>query len=181
MNKKMIKWAVWIAVWSGVYCFLYALSPLYEYGIMWNTFVALPIFFTAGAKKSEYFNYVTSMLCGIVWGVVNIAFVGVLTGFGIPDSLNMFLSTGIITAVCCILHFTVTSRTWLNKIPMMFGAIACTFNVGISKDLWVVAITMFGGITLGLICQEGFYLLDEDGKWDFSGENVKKIFRKRTV
>lgn len=180
-NRKLINWAIWIALWSGVYCAIYTMTPLYKYGIMWNTFVALPIFFTAGAKKSEYFNYVASMVCGIAWGVINICFVGVLTKVGLPDNLNMFLSTGIITAVCCILHFTVTSNTLFNKIPMMFGAIGCTFNMGISKDLWVVALTMFGGISLGLICQEGSYLLDENGNWNLSGGNVRKLLTRGSV
>lgn len=167
-SKRLVNWAIWIGVWSGIYCFLYALTPLYKYGIMWNTFVALPIFFTSGAHRSEYKNYVASMLCGIVWGVVYLYFIGVMAGMGIPDCVNMFLDVGIITILCCAVHFTVTANTWFNKVPMMFGAIACTFNMGISVDLWVVAVTMFGGLTLGLICQEGFNLLDEEGNWIFS-------------
>lgn len=46
MTKRYaLSWAIWIAVVNGLYCGLYAASPLDNFGLIWVTYVAYPIYF----------------------------------------------------------------------------------------------------------------------------------------
>ena len=62
MNKRgLINWAIWIGVVSGIYCAIYAVTIgaytdniLPGWHIIYVTFTALPIYFTAGAKREEF-------------------------------------------------------------------------------------------------------------------------------
>ena len=78
MNKKgLVNWSIWIGVVSGIYCAIYLLTVgaytgakvLPGWQIVYATFTALPIYFTAGAKRSEFFNYICSYLCGVLWAM----------------------------------------------------------------------------------------------------------------
>ncbi len=174
MTKRgLFNWAIWIGLMGGLYSAIYIITPLNKSGFMWMSFVALPIYFNAGAKKLEYFDYVASMVAGVGWGLVCLYFIGILANKGIPTSLNMGVVVGIATIVCCVIHFCVTNNFLFNRVPMMFGAMACTFSQN-GKNLIAIILTMFCGITLALIMQEGSKLLNEDGTWKFLAKNSKK-------
>lgn len=160
MSKKALaKWSVWMGVFTFIYCFIYVLiSPLYKQGLMWMTFVALPIYLNGGAEKKEYPNYVTSMLCGILWGLLMVWLLGLLSSMYEP--LAMGLVCGGVTIICCLVHFILTPNLWCNKIPMMFGAISMTFSQG-GKNIPFIIITLLGGLTLGMICGLGPGLIEK--------------------
>ncbi len=166
MNKRyLFNWAVWIGVASGIYCFLYTLTPLNDYGVMCATFTALPIFFTAGASRKEYFNYACSNIMGVIWGVIYLVVITAILPY-VGAALANGLGVGILTIICCSIHFIPTGATWINKPAAMFGAISCTFWVGGDKTKLIpLIITLILGVTLGLICQEGTNFLTEDGHW----------------
>lgn len=166
MNKRyLFHWAVWIGIVSGIYCFLYSISPLNKYGVMCATFTALPIFFTAGAQRKEYLNYACSNVMGVVWGLIYLAVItasSVYTGPALANGLGV----GVLTIICCAIHFIPTGSLWINKPAAMFGGISCTFWIGGDKTKIIpLIITMILGVTLALICQEGTNFLTEEGQW----------------
>jgi hypothetical protein len=168
-NKVLIKWSVWMGAFTFVYCFIYVLLPIYKEGIMWMTFVALPIYLNGGAKLKEFPNYFFCMIMGIVWGKICVWSIAGLTAI-MPaglffDALNMGIACGGVTVICCIIHFTVTGKTWLNIIPMMFGAISMTFSQGGDlKKIPFVFLTLGGGLVLGMICGLGPGILNKENK-----------------
>ena len=64
--KAKAYWSIWIGLWTGIYVLLYLLSPLAKHGIIWCTFIALPIFFNGGALRKDY---IPQMICSCV-GVI---------------------------------------------------------------------------------------------------------------
>lgn len=173
MTKRFLwNWSVWIGLVSGIYVFLYVLSPLYGCGVMYATFTALPIFFTAGASRKEYAHYAASNIMGVGWGVVYMGCISVLAGWGFSDAAAMGLTVFACTVGCCAVHFIPCSRTWLNKPAAMFGAISAVFSTG-GTQLGALVITLVLGVTLALICNEGAKLLTSDGRWKFLTNTVE--------
>lgn len=174
MTKRFLwNWSVWIGLVSGIYVFLYVLSPLFEYGVMYATFTALPIFFTAGASRSEYFHYAASNVIGVGWGLIYIGCITILTGWGLSTAPAQGLAVAVCTVACCAIHFIPLGNTWLNKPAAMFGAISATFSTGGAK--WgALIITLMLGVTLALVCNEGSKLLTEDGRWIFLAKRTPK-------
>lgn len=171
MSKKFLFWwAVWIGVLSGIYVAIYSQIPFPNKNLIWMTFVALPIYFNGGAKREEFVNYVASMIMGIVWALIFLWGIDLLTKSGCSVPVTLGLDVGIFTIACCAIHFIITGNIWINKVPMMFGAIAMTFSQN-GQDLLTIGCTMFGGILLALCCQEGTHLLE---KWGISPNPEQK-------
>lgn len=165
MNKRfLINWAIWIGVFSGIYCLIYVNLPLPTQSLMWMTFVGLPIYFNGGAKREEYFSYVFSMLAGIAWGLIYLYFIGIFATAGVSVPITLLVVVALVTIACVVVHLVFLGNTWLNKVPIIYGAISMTFSQN-GQNLTTVIITLLGGLTLGLICQEGTKLLDEQGRW----------------
>ncbi len=167
MTKRFLwNWCVWIGLATGVYTALYILSPLSKYGVVYATFVALPIFFISGAERKEWKNFAASNICGVAWGWVYIFLIGWCISKGMESTLANALVCGVVTVVCCAFHFIVTPNTVFCRLPAMFGGIAVAFSTGATKIVPLM-ITLVLGTTLALICQEGTHLLTEDGHWKF--------------
>lgn len=154
MNKYLWSYSIWIAVTSGIYALIYLLTPLGTYGLMWMTFVSLPIFFTAGAKTEEIPNYLCSMLAGIIWGIINLWFINLLINTGISAPAANALDLLLITIPCVGLHMTILGKTWLNKVPMVFGGLSMTFSQG-GQNVIVIGITLACGILLAVVFSLG--------------------------
>lgn len=171
MNKRyLFNWAVWIGIVSGIYCFLYTISPLNQYGVMCCSFTALPIYFTAGAQRKEYLNYAVSNVIGVVWALIYLAAIVALADIAGAAVANGVV-VGLFTIILCAIHFIPTGATWMNKPAAMFGAISSIFWIGGDKTKVIpVAITLVLGVTLGLVCQEGTNFLTEDGHWTLPGK-----------
>ncbi|WFU12890.1 DUF1097 domain-containing protein (plasmid) [Rhizobium sp. CB3090] len=157
---------LWIGATVGLYSFLYALTPLGAAGVLPCTFVALPIFLNGGAKKEEFLGYCSSALLGVGWAAVFIHGIG----FGISEGLPPAVSTGlvlfVVTAIICALHLIFTPKGLFSSIPMIFGAVASTFLIGLDK-WYLIMPTLLGGILMGYINSLGFKLVDADGRWLF--------------
>ena len=173
MNKRFLfNWSVWIGLVTGIYTALYLLSPLAQYGVVYATFIALPIYFIAGAKKEEYFNFTVSNATGVAWGW---AYITAITGFtevGMNNIMANALACGLITIICCSFHFIITPNTLFNKLPAMFGGIAAAFSTG-ATQIVPLMITLVLGSTLALICNMGTKLLADDGSWKFLNKPEK--------
>lgn len=195
MSKRgLVNWAIWISVISGIYCGIYALTigALTEgvtggWHFMCATFTALPIFFTAGAKRSDWFKYCCSNITGVLWGMLYLFCMDRACAIGWPWWLNAMVVIAVLCTIECALHFNLPAAMQINVIPAHFGAISNTFW---SSNLTLAAtgaagrsaiggfynfsaipftmITLVGGVTLGLLCNEGLNFIDsETGKWRF--------------
>lgn len=177
MTKRYaINWSIWIGIVVGVYAVLYTFSPLYAYGCMPCTFVALPLYFLAGAKKEDFADFCTSACMGVVWGLIFLWGIGkLMTSFGwiepFANAANIFFWT----AVLCAFHFIVNAKTPVfSKVPMMFGGISSTFMLG-AENWWVIMLTLCFGVLLAFLCQCGTLLLDETGHWKFLKEKKTEV------
>ena len=168
--RYLVNWAVWIGVLSGIYVYIYLQTPLAEYGIIWMTFVALPIYFNGGAKPEEYISYVLSVLLGVAWGLFYLFCIDKLIAAGLAADLATGLAVGAVCSVQCALHFVPPlSKTPLRVVPIMFGAVSMCFSQGGDKVI-PVSITLVGGLTLALFCGLGTRLLSPEGRWTLSGK-----------
>ncbi|MDR2503456.1 MAG: DUF1097 domain-containing protein [Deltaproteobacteria bacterium] len=167
--RYLVNWAIWIGVLSGFYVYLYLQTPLAPYGIIWMTFVALPIYFTGGAKPEEYLSYVLSMLVGVIWGLFYLFCIDRLIAWGMAGDLATALVVAVVCSVQCAVHFIPPlSKTPLRVVPIMFGAISMCFSQGGEKAV-PVALTLLGGLTLALCCGLGVRFLTPEGRWSVSG------------
>lgn len=152
MSKKAtVYWCIWIGVLTAIYVFLYLSSPLAQYGIIWVTFIALPIFFNGGAKREDYVPQMVSSCVGVCWGLIMLWFAGVIGAVG--GNLAMALSCGLFT-ICSCTFMMLENKHLINKVPAAFGGISSCFSQG-GKNWWVIMITLCLGVTLGLLCNEG--------------------------
>lgn len=151
--KAQVYFSAWIGVWTGIYVILYLLSPLAQYGIIWCTFIALPIYFNGGAQRKDYFPQMICSCVGVLWGVAMLKFAGMIAGVG--DAASTAISCGLLTITCCCMMILKDS-TMLNKVPAMFGGISACFSQGGASDKIIpLMITLCLGVSLGLLCNEG--------------------------
>lgn len=162
-RRYLVNWSIWIGLWSGIYVFFYMLSPLGQYGMLPATFIGLPIYFLAGAKKEEFLDFVSSAVAGVVWALFYLFCIGALLDAGIPGYAAQGLVVGIVTALLCAIHFNMPVP-FCTRIPMMFGAIAFTFITNASHPIATMA-TFTLGIGLAFWCNYGTRFLDAEGNW----------------
>ncbi|MCD8370837.1 MAG: DUF1097 domain-containing protein [Clostridiales bacterium] len=162
--KAKVYWSIWIGIWTGIYVLLYLLSPLAKHGIIWVTFIALPIYFNGGALRKDYIPQMICSCVGVIWGVIMFAGADFMTGaFGLASSGSTALSCGVFTITCCMMMI-LKDNSMLNKVPAMFGGISACFSQGAATDKLIpLMITLCLGVTLGLICNEGGSLCEKWG------------------
>lgn len=151
LKSYLFKLSVVAGVLCGLYVFLYNYFPIKN--LLWLTFVALPIYFGAGAKKEELPNYVTSLAIGIIWGFIYLKLIGVVIGAGLNANLALLLVVGVVTLVMCAVHLCLTGNTWANKLPIMFGAVASMFSQN-GESAGSIFLTLLGGLILALLIME---------------------------
>jgi hypothetical protein len=201
MNKRgLVNWAIWIGGISGIYCALYALTigrwtggVMSGWHIMCATFTALPIFFTAGAKREDWLKYCCSNVMGVLWGMLYLFCMDRLNAAGWPWWANAMVVIAVLCIIECAIHFNLPAGLQINVVPAHFGAISSTFwtcnlTVAVTGTAGSSAIggfynfsaipflmlTLVGGVTLGLICNEGLNFINgETGRWQLPGK--KKI------
>ncbi|MDR3175224.1 MAG: DUF1097 domain-containing protein [Desulfovibrio sp.] len=167
--KYLVNWAIWIGGLSGVYVFIYLQTPLAQYGVIWMTFVALPIYFNGGAKPEEFVSYVLSMVVGVAWGLFYLWCIEKLAGAGMRGDIATALVVGVVCSAQCAVHFIPPlAKTYLRVVPIMFGAISMCFSQGGGKVI-PVTLTLLGGLTLALVCGLGTRFLTPEGGWTLPG------------
>lgn len=179
MNKRgLINWAIWIGVVSGIYCAIYAVTIgaytdniLPGWHIIYVTFTALPIYFTAGAKREEFWQYIGSYLVGVLWAMLYLVCMDRLNAAGWPWWANVGLVVAVICVVECAIHFCLPAKLPFNKVPAHFGAISNAF--------WCSNFTI---AVLGLLCNEGLNFIDPDtGKWRWPVKKTKMLETQTNV
>ena len=167
--KGKINWSIWIGVWTGIYVLLYLLSPLGQYGIIWCTFIALPIYFNGGAARKDYIPQMICSCVGVLWGLAMLAVASALSMTG--AAVSNAISCGLLTITCCFMMIF-KDNTMLNKVPAMFGGISACFSQG-GQNVIPLMITLCLGVSLGLLCNEGLNFLTEDGSWTLPRKKQK--------
>lgn len=156
--------SMWIGITVGLYVLLYLMSPLGLLGALPCTFVALPIYLSAGASAKKLADACLSAVAGVVWGMAFIYLDALFAHEGLHPLVASALSVGLVTIALCATHLLFTPWGLFSNIPMMFGAVACTFFVGPDKWFYIM-ITLCLGVLLGFINHSGRKFLDERGRW----------------
>ncbi len=177
--KGKINWSIWIGVWTGIYVLLYLLSPLGQYGFIWCTFIALPIYFNGGAARKDYVPQMLSSIVGVLWGVAMLAFAGRLSIWGLGTAGSNAVSCGILTITCCFMMI-IRDKLLINKVPAMFGGIAACFSQG-GEHLIPLCVTLCLGVSLGLLCNEGTHFIAENGSWMWPFKKSSQSARIRNL
>lgn len=149
MSKKVIACSsLWTGTLVGLYTLLYLVTPLGIAGVLPCTFVALPIFLAGGGKRENLPGALGSAIAGVAWGAIFLSFQQWIALRGVEPTQAAALSVAIATALLCAVHSLFTIKGLMSNIPMMFGAVACTFFVGLDK--WPYTLLTLGfGIVLG--------------------------------
>lgn len=163
-TRFSLNFSVWIGLTVGLYVLLYMMSPLGLLGALPCTFVALPIYLSGGAKANKFLDSCLSAIAGVVWGILFIYFDALLTSKGMAPLIASAFSVALVTITLCATHLILTPKRLFTNIPMMFGAVACTFFVGPDKWFYIM-ITLCLGVLLGFINDSGRRLLDDYGRW----------------
>jgi len=187
-NRGLFNWCVLIALLTGLYTLVYFLiPPLANAGVVYATFIALPIFFISGAGPKDLPNFIVSNITGVVWGLMYVFldyFMGVNLGLSAAlgaqgGTIVLAFVCFIVTLVCCAFHMICTSKTLFNKLPAMFAGIAGVFSIWGSfytdagaltvpfDRVIPLALTLAFGSTLAMTMGQGVKLLNDEGKWKF--------------
>lgn len=155
MEKKfLLFWSLWIGLISGVFCFVYANFPIIKFNIIFMAFVSVPLFLSVDAPRNLFPHYFFSAISGVIWGLIYLYCIKVMINRGFSLGMTLFVVVGVCTAVCCIVHMVILGNTWFNKVPMIFGGLACTFADG-GQHALSTSLTLIGGLILSLLIGEG--------------------------
>lgn len=83
---------------------IYAISPLFAGGALPCTFIALPVYFSAGAKTEEIVDYSISAVMGLIWAAIILSGTDLMLGGGHTPALSAALFGLVISIVLCSLH-----------------------------------------------------------------------------
>lgn len=163
---------VWVSTTACVFIFLYLISPLAQYNLVWMMFIAVPIYFTAGAKPEDFLSFLACSAMGVLWGMFILEVIAVMAGWGMSDAASCAVGSGVCTVACC-LHNMVPRKYLLCNVPMMFGSISAVFSQGGAYPGIIVA-TMWFGLALGLVAGCAGRFLTPEGKWTFLAGKASK-------
>ena len=156
--KSLIFQGLFIGVASGLFYMTYRLAVGYT-APMWMVFIGFPITANGGARIKNLPTYLASMLIGILWayGFLYVYALGPTQGLSVP--MTNLLYGGLGTAAMAIIHLLITLK-WQNKIPIMFGALACLFASN-GQNLPTMMISYGSGIILATIYNDVCLLIDK--------------------
>ena len=106
---------------------LFTAVPLFH-GYLWCVYIGFFLTMAFGVKLPEYPNYLCSLLVGYVWAFAYVfGHQWLEAWFAMPSLLALSLSELVLTFLLIFVHLRFLSRTWLNKVPAVFAAIATVF------------------------------------------------------
>lgn len=174
-NPKLnLNFALWMGIWGGLYVFLYSVSPLASYGVMYATYIAFPIYFNGGAKKEEFFNYACSSVLGVVWGLIFLQGIEFFSSLGLSSALAQAVTVCVVTIICAAIHLILLDKTVFNKLPAIFGAVAATFSTGGTKIVPLI-ITLLLGVVLTYVSAFALTILDSKGNWKIKSSDSPEV------
>lgn len=118
-------------------------------GYLWCVYVGFFLTMAFGARWEELPRYLCSFLCGYGWAAVYVYLPGLLGGF-LPGTAATVLSEFLVTGGLLFIHLRFLSRTWFNKIPAVFAAVATVFASGGMRSAAPAAFSGAVGILMAL-------------------------------
>lgn len=124
--------------------------PLFH-GYLWCVYIGFFLTMAFGVKLPEYPNYLCSLLVGYVWAFAYVfGHQWLEDWFAMPSLLALSLSELVLTFLLIFVHLRFLSRTWLNKVPAVFAAIATVFAAGGIQHLPLCALSAVIGISMAV-------------------------------
>ncbi|MEY8377112.1 DUF1097 domain-containing protein [Lachnospiraceae bacterium 56-18] len=132
MSKKAIViWGCWVGLLAAISNWLMSLVPTSKNlcngaGAPWILFVVLAAFALSGYKPQDAHKAIGSMLCGTIWGQVDMVLM-LVSGF---DLVHGFLAITVGTALAIIVHLCFFKKCFFSVIPFIFVGVCLTFGTG---------------------------------------------------
>lgn len=155
--KSLIGQGVFIGVASGIFYMFYRLGMGFT-APMWMVFIGFPITANGGARIKELPTYLGSMAIGILWAYFFLYVYGLGPTQGLSVPMTNLIYGGLGTLAMAVIHLLITMK-WHNKIPIMFGALACLFATN-GENLGTMIISYGLGIILATIYNDVCLLID---------------------
>ena len=132
----------------GVAFALFTAVPLFH-GYLWCVYIGFFLTMAFGVKLPEYPNYLCSLLVGYVWAFAYVfGHQWLEDWFAMPSLLALSLSELVLTFLLLFVHLRFLSRTWFNKVPAVFAAIATVFAAGGIQYVPLCALSAVIGISM---------------------------------
>lgn len=129
---------------------LFTAVPLFH-GFLWCVYIGFFLTMAFGVKLPEYPNYLCSLLVGYVWALAYVfGHQWLEAWFAMPSLLALSLSELVLTFLLIFVHLRFLSRTWLNKVPAVFAAVATVFAAGGIQHLPLCALSAVIGISMAV-------------------------------
>ena len=132
---------------------LFMAIPVFH-GFLWSVYIGFFLTMAFGVKKSEYLNYVCSLLAGYVWAVGYVCGPVLLEQVThLPSIAAMAVSELILTFLLIFVHLKFLQRTPLNKVPAVFAGVATIFAAGGIRHMVLCAASAVIGITMAVVTE----------------------------
>jgi hypothetical protein len=152
MNKALWVYSLWVGLLCAVFFQVYSYTGL---SMGWMGFVALALYYGTGSKPKDIVALLCSMAAGLVWGKIGFALTGFLIGsLGMGHATAVFACVTLVTTAVMGTHLTFLSKTPLNKVPIVFAALALIFSQGGVNPVGIFG-TLVGGFVLAVCCSLG--------------------------
>lgn len=132
---------------------LYTVIPVLQ-GFLWCIYIGFFLTMAFGAKKKELPNYICSLLAGYIWSFGYVyGHVALESMFGMPTVASLPISELILTFLLIFVHLKFLGKTWLNKVPAVFAAVATVFAAGGIDNIVLCAVSAIAGIAMAIITE----------------------------
>ena len=128
-------------------------------GYLWCVYVGFFLTMAFGAAPQDLPNYLCSLLAGYVWAAVYVYLPRALGGI-MPGGAASVVSEFAVTALLLFIHLRFLGRTWFNKVPAVFAAVATVFASGGLASIPLAAPSAVIGILMALGTGKIIELLD---------------------
>ncbi len=117
-------------------------------GMMSVFFIGLGLTYAVNPEIKKLPNYITSSIAGIGWALFYFWIDGLLRQVVSAD-LALWIGVFIFVILSAVLHIMFLNKTWLNQIPLVYGAVTCVFvtytgSIEITQFLGIILIMCFG-------------------------------------
>ena len=137
----------------AVITILFMAIPVFH-GFLWCVYIGFFMTMAFGVKKSEYLNYVCSLLAGYVWAFGYVYGPQLLEeAIHLPHIGAMAISELILTFLLIFIHVKFLHHTVLNKVPAVFAGVATVFAAGGIDQTILCAASAVVGISMAIVTE----------------------------
>jgi len=147
--------AAWLySLWVSFVCLVFfAIYMSTGYTVGWMAFCALAVYFGLNGSAKQLPNFVCSVAAGLIWGQINLLFVGLLmNSMGFSYFAAVLVDVLIVTCITMGIHLTVLAKTYFNVLPFVFLCVALTFS---GTPCLQIGAALFSGLIVAVISSIG--------------------------